>query len=139
MLPTTITAAPSTGTDRRSLVFIVDNLSRIMSQRAVSRILFLASRNPCGQRGRDDSHSSRPVIADRFKRPTRRLYERAIRADLRRRPPYLVLLRAGFCLPPALPRARCALTAPFHPYHPHALRRESRRYVFCATFLQVTL
>ena len=31
-------------------------------------------------------------------------------------PPYLVLLRAGFCLPPALPRARCALTAPFHPY-----------------------
>ena len=31
-------------------------------------------------------------------------------------PPYLVLLRAGFGLPPALPRARCALTAPFHPY-----------------------
>src|SRR6185295_15619793 len=31
-------------------------------------------------------------------------------------PPYLVLLRAGFCLPPALPSARCALTAPFHPY-----------------------
>ena len=29
-------------------------------------------------------------------------------------PPYLVLLRAGFCLPPVLPRARCALTAPFH-------------------------
>src|SRR5215510_7471266 len=28
--------------------------------------------------------------------------------------PYLVLLRAGFCLPPMLPRARCALTAPFH-------------------------
>src|SRR5262245_38580 len=34
-------------------------------------------------------------------------------------PPYLVLLRAGFCLPPTLPPARCALTAPFHPY-PHA-------------------
>jgi hypothetical protein len=30
--------------------------------------------------------------------------------------PYLVLLRAGFCLPPLLPEARCALTAPFHPY-----------------------
>jgi hypothetical protein len=29
-------------------------------------------------------------------------------------PPYLVLLRAGFCLPPVLPQARCALTAPFH-------------------------
>ena len=34
----------------------------------------------------------------------------------RQAPPYLVLLRAGFCLPPVLPRARCALTAPFHPY-----------------------
>src|SRR4029077_15672318 len=33
---------------------------------------------------------------------------------------YLVLLRAGFCLPPMLPRARCALTAPFHPYRRHA-------------------
>src|SRR5262249_59384083 len=30
--------------------------------------------------------------------------------------PYLVLLRAGFCLPPMSPPARCALTAPFHPY-----------------------
>ena len=31
--------------------------------------------------------------------------------------PYLVLLRVGFTLPPVLPPARCALTAPFHPYH----------------------
>src|SRR5438552_17367348 len=37
---------------------------------------------------------------------------------VRRTSPYLVLLRAGFCLPPVLPRARCALTAPFHPYPP---------------------
>lgn len=29
---------------------------------------------------------------------------------------YLVLLRMGFTLPPLLPVARCALTAPFHPY-----------------------
>src|SRR5262245_64936185 len=36
-------------------------------------------------------------------------------------PPYLVLLHAGFCLPPALPSARCALTAPFHPYPAFAL------------------
>jgi len=47
-------------------------------------------------------------------------------------PPYLVLLRAGFCLPPMLPPARCALTAPFHPY-------PRGRYVFCATILQVAL
>jgi len=32
-------------------------------------------------------------------------------------PPYLVLLRVGFTLPPTLRPERCALTAPFHPYH----------------------
>src|SRR5207342_2590038 len=53
-------------------------------------------------------------------------------------PPYLVLLRAGFCLPPALRSARCALTAPFHPYPPPP-EGEGGRYIFCATFLQVTL
>ena len=44
----------------------------------------------------------------------------------RRRPPergaacrsYLVLLPVGFALPPPLPAARCALTAPFHPCRP---------------------
>ncbi len=53
----------------------------------------------------------------------------AHRADAQRRPalgftrfrgrfpPYLVLLRVGFTLPPALRPERCALTAPFHPYH----------------------
>ena len=30
--------------------------------------------------------------------------------------PYSVLLPAGLAMPPALPRERCALTAPFHPY-----------------------
>jgi hypothetical protein len=29
---------------------------------------------------------------------------------------YLVLLQMGFALPALLPRPRCALTAPFHPY-----------------------
>jgi len=29
---------------------------------------------------------------------------------------YLTLLRVGFAVPPLLPVARCALTAPFHPY-----------------------
>src|SRR6516162_2773687 len=32
------------------------------------------------------------------------------------RRPYSVLLPVGFAVPPALPPARCALTAPFHPY-----------------------
>ena len=29
---------------------------------------------------------------------------------------YLILLRVGFSMPRLLPAARCALTAPFHPY-----------------------
>src|SRR5438270_10876967 len=35
---------------------------------------------------------------------------------------YLVLLPVGFSLPPPLPAARCALTAPFHPCRPPAPR-----------------
>jgi hypothetical protein len=46
------------------------------------------------------------------------------------RRPYSVLLPVGFALPPALPPARCALTAPFHPCRPHpfilAARRQER-------------
>ena len=76
-------------------------------------------------------HSSRRrVAADAHQRPTRRFRHCieqpcAHRADARappwlapnaRIPPYLVLLRVGFTLPPALPPERCALTAPFHPY-----------------------
>jgi hypothetical protein len=34
---------------------------------------------------------------------------------------YLVLLPVGFSLPPPLPAARCALTAPFHPYRPSGM------------------
>ncbi len=47
-------------------------------------------------------------------------------------PPYLVLLRVGFALPLSLPIARCALTAPFHPYLLFPM--ENRRYIFCGTF-----
>jgi hypothetical protein len=57
-------------------------------------------------------------------------------------PPYLVLLRVGFTLPLALLPARCALTAPFHPYCDCRCPRvsflrpgkpQSRRYVLCGT------
>ncbi len=37
------------------------------------------------------------------------------------RRPYLVLLPAGFAMPRLLPAARCALTAPFHPYNGQAV------------------
>src|SRR5690606_23515988 len=101
----------------------------------ISRILSASA--GCRQRRRDD-HSSRPVIADRVQRPTRRL-----RTGRPRTPPYLVLLRAGFGLPPTLRPARCALTAPFHPYLPSPVTlrcaNAGGRYVFCATFRQVTL
>src|SRR5215813_8916208 len=39
-------------------------------------------------------------------------------ADATPRHPYSVLLPVGFAVPLALPSARCALTAPFHPYRP---------------------
>ena len=56
-------------------------------------------------------------------------------ADEIRLLPYLVLLRVGFTLPPVLPPARCALTAPFHPYR---CRCRHRRYIFCGTFRGLT-
>src|SRR5438105_3874905 len=45
--------------------------------------------------------------------------------------PYLALLRAGFCLPPMLPPARCALTAPFHPYPTTREARNRAVYFLC--------
>ena len=99
---------------------------RKRSQRAVSRILSPPSR-ALRRRSADDDHSSSPAIAGGIKRPTRRLRTGRPSGDRCRRPPYLVLLRAGFCLPPVLPRARCALTAPFHPYPPPPLRASARQ------------
>src|SRR5688572_11698943 len=59
-----------------------------------------------------------------------RLSAKAARTGRPITPPYLALLRAGFCLPPALPPARCALTAPFHPYLSTHPRGASRRAVY---------
>ncbi len=58
----------------------------------------------------EDSHSSRTHIATRLKQPTR------VQRGPRHQDTYLVLLRVGFTMPLMLPLARCALTAPFHPY-----------------------
>jgi len=57
-----------------------------------------------------DSHSSGISVTTYLKRPTR--FQRGSRLM----ETYLVLLRVGFTLPLLLPTARCALTAPFHPY-----------------------
>ncbi len=57
---------------------------------------------------------------------------------------YAVLLQVGLAMPPLLPRTRCALTAPFHPYPSAAsprrrFQRKGRdaaegRFVFCGAF-----
>ena len=74
-------------------------------------------------RVRAGDHSSGTGIADGLEQPTRRL-----RTGRPRAPPYLVLLRAGFCLPRPSPAARCALTAPFHPYSPSLSPCELERW-----------
>ena len=65
---------------------------------------------------RRDDHSSGTPVAGRLKQPTRatRPTDRP-RGRTRAHRSYSVLLPAGLAMPPTLPPARCALTAPFHP------------------------
>ena len=62
-------------------------------------------------------HSSSPTVTRGVQQPTR-----GPRPGQPKTPPYLALLRVGFSLPVVSPRRRCALTAPFHPYHPRTCR-----------------
>ena len=75
-----------------------------------------------------------------LKQPTQG--QRGPRLIANNRPLYLVLLRVGFTLPLILLSVRCALTAPFHPYHfipqePNPIRKEWR-YIFCGTLRRFT-
>ena len=97
----------------------------------------------CREKERHGDHSSRPYITARFQRPTRELWRtEPARRSLRTVLPYLVLLRVGFSLPPPLLAARCALTAPFHPYpaacSPKRITARANktawRFIFCGTF-----
>src|SRR5262249_30699092 len=70
-----------------------------------------------------DGHSSATPVARRLQQPTRTAgsghgSRRPLPLSQRQAPrrPYSVLLPVGFAVPSALPQARCALTAPFHPY-----------------------
>jgi len=72
-----------------------------------------------------DSHSSRTNVAVCLKQPTRS------QRGSRHAGTYLVLLRVGFTMPLLLPAARCALTAPFHPYL--FSRTNHRRSTLCCT------
>jgi len=58
-----------------------------------------------------DGHSSGTFLAERLTRPPRTAAQK--HANCR---PYLVLLPVGLAMPSSLPKPRCALTAPFHPY-----------------------
>ena len=61
-----------------------------------------------------NNHLSGMSVAAHLKQPTRT--QRGPRMMPKHRGSYLALLRVGFALPLLLPAARCALTAPFHPY-----------------------
>jgi len=76
-------------------------------------------------------HSSGAIVTDRLVQPTRTARRKALRNAHKRSAdrPYSVLLPVGFAVPSALPRPRCALTAPFHPDH-----RMRWRSAFCGTF-----
>ena len=72
-----------------------------------------------------DGHSSGTFVAERLTRPTRTA------AGNRHCRPYLVLLPVGLAVPPSLPKARCALTAPFQPC---PASKSDRRFAFCCAF-----
>ena len=94
----------------------------------------MACRHACMR----DGHSSRTPVARRLQQPTRTggsghrssCLRTCVQQAARR--PYSVLLPVGFAVPPALPPARCALTAPFHPCR--GIRNAPRRSVLCGTF-----
>ena len=64
-----------------------------------------------------DGHSSGTIVTDGLKQPTRVTARKTGPARLPApRHPYSVLLPVGLAMRPPLLDARCALTAPFHPY-----------------------
>ena len=86
-----------------------------------------------GHPERGGDHSSRTAVTRRLEQPTRRLGRAALHPDGRSRletPAYAALLPMGFAMPPALPRARWALTPPFHPYRRAAEAARRRRFSF---------
>ena len=84
---------------------------------------------------RGGSHSSRLRIAPKLKQPTRAVDAKRTCPLARARRPYSALLRVGFAMRAALPKPRCALTAPFHPCL--IPRGGHRRYALCGTFPMV--
>ena len=102
-----------------------------MSRWTVSRILSPG-------RSRDDGHSSRPRIAARLKRPTRKCWRfEQKRAENRFSAPSLFgLAPCGVC--PALAVTSQAVRS-HRTFSPLPAHEWARRYVFCGTFRRVDL
>ena len=78
------------------------------------------------------NHSSGIAVTSGLKRPTRESVGRRFCAhEVRRHSPIWSCSRWGLPCRGVLPAARCALTAPFHPYQN---RCRFGRYIFCGTF-----
>src|SRR5688500_12571444 len=76
-------------------------------------------------------------VAAHLKRPTREHMRAACAAqscDWTACPPIWSCSGRGLPCRRVLPPARCALTAPFHPYRRAALGHALRRFAFCCTF-----
>ena len=82
-------------------------VERKSASRPISRVL-------SGHHGCPGNHSSRTFVTERLKQPTR------TRRGPRHRVPIWPCSRRGLPSRGMLPPARCALTAPFHPYRPRA-------------------
>jgi len=92
------------------------------ARRSVSRVLSprTDARGMAIHLGRPLPDASRDRPGRRRENPPRRYPPRTGNPACR---PYLVLLPVGFTVPPPSPGARCALTAPFHPYRQAVTRR----------------
>jgi len=77
------------------------------------------------------NHSSGTAVTGGLLRPTRK------RRGPRHRFPIWSCSRWGLPSHRVLPPARCALTAPFHPYRSDSCKPD-RRYIFCCTFRRLT-
>ena len=74
-----------------------------------------------------DNHSSRTYVTVRLKQPTRP------QRGPRQRGPIWSCSEWSLPCHELLPAARCALTAPFHPYLIPCLRKGHRRFALCCT------
>jgi hypothetical protein len=133
VLPTLWTAGPRPS--KRPVQTPMQTPVQTIARRSVSRVLFLpeSRRRPflC------DAHCCAPDATNPSGEAKTLLAARVI-ADAPSRPLLFGLAPGGVYPAAPLPDARCAFTAPFHPYRlAHDFPCASRRFVFCGTFPRV--